>query len=403
MQKSETELLLKKKTINRVKPLNPFIKKYLVKLIFNIGRFLFYFRKNNFPPEIKKILFISLYFNGDVLFQSPLFELVKARYPDAELHIWIKRRTKQVIEGYPFFTKVHIFDDVRTRKYNEIIDVNILNKIKFFKQLRHENYDLAFDLTGLFWTSFAVIYSNVKYSTGFNFQGFGFIYNNNTEAIYNGHLVDKNLLTFLNDKNINIDNYSLNKVNKRLTFYINKNSILKIDSILENKFNNNKKFIIYHTKTGWESKEWDINNFIKLTEFIKDRYNIIIIGGPEDSINAKIISDKYKNIILDLTGKLNINESAEIVRRAEYFIGSDSGPLYIAEAVGTKTIGLFGPTNPLFSAPRGDEHICIYNELFCSADKDKQNCKLNAGLNCNSFDCMKSITSEYVFQKIKDK
>lgn len=88
------------------------------------------------------------------------------------------------------------------------------------------------------------------------------------------------------------------------------------------------------------------------------------------------------------------------MRISDLFIGSDSGPLYIAEAVGTKTISLFGPTNPLFSAPRGKEHTCIYNKLFCSAEDNEQNCILIAGLNCKTIDCMKMIKPDDVYKAV---
>jgi ADP-heptose:LPS heptosyltransferase len=37
---------------------------------------------------------------------------------------------------------------------------------------------------------------------------------------------------------------------------------------------------------------------------------------------------------------------AALLRSASVFVGTDSGPAHLAEAMGTKTVRLFGPTDP---------------------------------------------------------
>ena len=51
---------------------------------------------------------------------------------------------------------------------------------------------------------------------------------------------------------------------------------------------------------------------------------------------------KSPNMYKSLCGKLTILESAEVIRRAKLFIGIDSGPAHLANAVGTPGIVLMG-------------------------------------------------------------
>lgn len=383
---------LEEKSINKVPETNPVIKKLAVTLINLCGHLLFLFRRNRLPNEVKKILFVSLNFNGDILFGSTLFSLVRAIYPEAEFHIWIKSRAKHMMSGYPYFSKVVVFNDIRTRKYDEEINPSVSEKLNFFKELRKEKYDLAFDITGLFWTAFALFYSGVKYKSGYNFQGFGFFYNFETPAVQNGHLIDKHLSlvlenpAFRNELPAQIDRF------KVPSFQIESETGKKIDQLLaENNVNKEEQIIILHTTAGWEAKKWDVSNFVELSKILSTDFKIFIVGGKEDSANAEFITKNTGQNVFSVTGCLTISESAELIKRADLFIGADSGPLYLAEAVGTPTLSLFGPTNPLFSAPRGRNHEYVYESLFCSAPVDKQNCKLLAGLNCRTLDCMKML------------
>lgn len=49
----------------------------------------------------------------------------------------------------------------------------------------------------------------------------------------------------------------------------------------------------------------------------------------------------------------NLRELAYILQKAEVVIGGDTGPLHLAAALGTKVVGLYGPTDPRRNGPYG--------------------------------------------------
>lgn len=391
--------ILKNKSISYIKPVNPVIKKSLVKLINVFGKLIFFYKKNRLPGNVKKILFISLYFNGDILFQSPLFEYIKKIYPEAEFSIWIKKRASGIIEGYPYFKKVYIYDNIRTRRFDEKVNQDIKGKFQFFKKLKAEKYDIIFDVTGLFWTAFSVFYSKPLYSAGFNYQGFDFVYNFSSEAVTTGHLIDRHL-NLISKNPVFTDMYIDDEESAKPKFYISGNVNQMHQKYRDNNLDLSSPKIIFHLTAGWESKKWDIINFIELAKLLPVDFQIILVGSADDIKTGEKFVNSLKRKVINFIGKLTFSETGELMRISDLFIGSDSGPLYIAEAVGTKTISLFGPTNPLFSAPRGKEHTCIYNKLFCSAEDNEQNCILIAGLNCKTIDCMKMIKPDDVYKAV---
>jgi len=55
----------------------------------------------------------------------------------------------------------------------------------------------------------------------------------------------------------------------------------------------------------------------------------------------------------------NLRELAWILRQADAVIGGDTGPLHLAAAVGTKVVGLYGPTDPNRNGPYGQLSRCV--------------------------------------------
>ena len=56
---------------------------------------------------------------------------------------------------------------------------------------------------------------------------------------------------------------------------------------------------------------------------------------------------------VDLTGKVDLLTAYAALKRADLFIGNDSGLMHIAAAAGIPTIGLFGPSDERRYAPWG--------------------------------------------------
>jgi len=57
--------------------------------------------------------------------------------------------------------------------------------------------------------------------------------------------------------------------------------------------------------------------------------------------------------LVDLTGRTTVAEAAALLRASEGFVGNDSGLMHLAGALGVPTVGLFGSTNPGWTAPLG--------------------------------------------------
>jgi ADP-heptose:LPS heptosyltransferase len=86
-------------------------------------------------------------------------------------------------------------------------------------------------------------------------------------------------------------------------------------------------------------------------------HSLVTVGTLQDFAPSQALLDSWPTATANLCGLLSPRESAAIISHARFFVGHDSGPLHLAEAVNTPTIGLFGNNNlPGIWHPHGDHH-----------------------------------------------
>jgi ADP-heptose:LPS heptosyltransferase len=104
-------------------------------------------------------------------------------------------------------------------------------------------------------------------------------------------------------------------------------------------------------------KRWPIEKFADLAVLLRARgYDIVIIGGPEESALARVIQRKVQ--ARDLTGRTDFAQIAVLAARAALAVGNDTGPLHLIAAAGAPTLALFSAaSDPDLCAPRG--HVTV--------------------------------------------
>ena len=379
---------------------------FLKNIISQTGNVIFFFKKKEIKREkINKILIISLYFRGDVLLNTVAIKMLKKIFPDAVIDVMVKSRSKEVPEGNPNINRLIVFDDIKTADYNDNPELKLKEKLSLLKKIRKENYDLCIDFTGKYSTALIALIGGFRYSLGLNYNGFGFCYsklvNINTQNT-KGLLSEKYLNTL--KEGLGIKESEWLKLN---TGFDNNCEIflsLAEMSAAENKLNSlnlnpDKPLVCIQTTAGWKAKEWNEKNYTALiSELIYTDHEFVLIGTDEDAeINYRIldaVSPDLRKHFLPLPLKIN----AAIIKMSDLFIGSDSIGLHLAGAVGTPSIGLFGPTNPDFSNPNGDIHKVIYKKLTCSAGDSSQYCTRDAGKSCPDIECMRNISTGEVLE-----
>lgn len=115
--------------------------------------------------------------------------------------------------------------------------------------------------------------------------------------------------------------------------------------------------VAIHPGSGSPKKNWPAENFIKLTEQLRESGQMyLMIFGEADGAVAELIRRRMHGVV-ELSG-CTLVELASVLSACRAFVGNDSGITHIAAALGLRTIALFGPSNPDRWGPRG-EHVSV--------------------------------------------
>ena len=90
-------------------------------------------------------------------------------------------------------------------------------------------------------------------------------------------------------------------------------------------------------------------------------WRIVLCGGRselERSTTDAIVA-AMKAPALDLVGKDTLKQLPALLERADLVMTPDSGPMHIANAMGSKVLGLHAASNPLRSGPYSDVRYCV--------------------------------------------
>lgn len=90
-------------------------------------------------------------------------------------------------------------------------------------------------------------------------------------------------------------------------------------------------------------------------------WRVALVGGP--SAGERAMADSVlaacRRMPLDLTGKDTLKKLLALLDRAQMLLTPDSGPMHMANAVGTRVLGLHAASNPDRSGPYSDRRWCV--------------------------------------------
>jgi heptosyltransferase-2 len=147
--------------------------------------------------------------------------------------------------------------------------------------------------------------------------------------------------------------------------------------------------------TNSRAKRWPAERYAQLNDRLQEELNagVVLVGGPDELGVSQEVFDGSRLKPVVLTGQTELAEAVAVLAEVDLLISNDMGLAHIAPAVGTKTLVIFGPTNPETTRPFSDDAVIIREGVDCSPCM-LRDCPIDHR-------CMTRISVDNVFEKAK--
>ncbi|WP_158885197.1 glycosyltransferase family 9 protein [Rhodanobacter sp. L36] len=111
-----------------------------------------------------------------------------------------------------------------------------------------------------------------------------------------------------------------------------------------------------------ELRNWRPDRYAAVMDHATIRgWRVVLVGGPSavEREMADAVISSCRSAPIDLTGKDTLKKLLALLGRASLLLTPDSGPMHIANAAGTKVLGLHAASNPDRSGPYSDRRWCV--------------------------------------------
>jgi ADP-heptose:LPS heptosyltransferase len=125
--------------------------------------------------------------------------------------------------------------------------------------------------------------------------------------------------------------------------------------------------IVMHPGPSWPVREWPAESWNALVNELHESgfKNIIQIGTSIHSLTPGASESMTIKGVTSLVDQLTLEESIVLISMANLFVGIDSGMLHVAAAVGTPSVGLWGPTSPQFRFSEKNRQFHVTSSAEC--------------------------------------
>jgi heptosyltransferase-2 len=147
------------------------------------------------------------------------------------------------------------------------------------------------------------------------------------------------------------------------------------------------------------AKLWPVEHFAQLARRAAEELErrVLVLCGPSEREIASRIAHlaRHPRVACLAEEPLSIGLSKACVRRGRVLVTTDSGPRHFAVAFGVPTIGLYGPTPPIWGRNSTAQAVDLQVDLDCLGCHERA-CPLG------HHRCMRDLSVERVFQAVRD-
>lgn len=349
-------------------------------------------RRESSGFRVSRILCMRLDHLGDVVMSQPALRVLREKFPEADVHLMVADDCYAAAKG---LTDIDLVIPVSGHWFSR--QTTVWSSIRCFFQLlqliRGHHYDAAIDFRGDIRLIALMFLAAIPMRISYGITGGRHLLTVCKEYFPETHQVLMNLRL--------LDAETADASRSELVPF--QSDSMKMERFKKRAAEEGVRFdqniLVVHPGAGYPSKRWKGESYAQLCkELLSLKIAQIVLIGTRSEIEFMPLWDSpavKEKLIVDLRGKLILEELPYLFRSAQYYIGNDSGPAHLAACEKTKLIILFsGTNNPEFWRPWTKRLKMIRHSVSCSP------CHAKTCL-YEHHDCMNQITVKQVVEAVQ--
>ena len=309
--------------------------------------------------EYNNILIIKMSSLGDVIHALPTLYALRKRFPKARITWAVHSAFAALIPGAPWVDEIYFIDRKRIRQFS------------YWRELRRDlhsrHFDLVIDLQMLAKSALISFLSGGRRRVGnWDAREGSFLVSEPIKGSHQkGHVIEQLLdvaaYVGCDTSEIHFPIREHEKETETVRRLLSENGV-------------EGRYVVLVPGTRGEHKKWPLAYWGELAKRLADDGIFSVISGSpgEEEMGEEIKRLSPSSRTVNLIGKTNLLELCALDEMAALHISGDTGPLHIANAMGTPLIALFGPTLPDRSGPIGNPA----GEALLAEDPGKETTKM---------------------------
>lgn len=322
-------------------------------------------------PDSPRILVIRPDHLGDLLFSGPALRLLRATFPSARITALVGPWGKGVAERLPGIDEVLTCPFpgfARSPKASLLAPYRLLVR----ESRRLSEFDLAIVLRyDHWWGALLAHAAGIPRRWGYDiaecrpFLTLAVPYvRGRHEAAQNIRLIEAGCRTAHRS-------HGDAEPDARLIFAVSDEERARIDDVLlQRGVGPGDRLVAIHPGAGAAVKYWPPERYAEVGDTLGRRLGVkIIITGSRAELGlAWQVASAMQTEAIVAAGETTLGELAALLSRCELAIGSDSGPMHLAVAMGTRTVHMYGPADPALFGPWAPGNEGCHRSLISPMD-----------------------------------
>lgn len=292
---------------------------------------------------------------------TPAIGVIRQFFPQAEIILLANPPVSQVFYHHPWVDRVITFDRHGMHK-------GIVGRLRLARELRKHSFDAAIILPNSFDSALVPFLAGIPVRVGKSSDGRAFTLTNRYHPARNGavcHEVEQylKLIRHFGISGSITEPYLClsTEEEERASMLLAEQGIQQDDFVIG----------INPGATYGSAKRWYPERFAEVADRLASLWSakVVILGGSGEMEITSDIEKRMEVTVLNLSGKTTVRELMALIKRFNFFVTNDSGPMHIAAAFGVPLAAIFGSTDHATTSPYTDRAVIVRKETDCAPCK----------------------------------